>query len=44
MTEVVFRTTNKSEFAFEYYLGDKGDEWIGAWRCILITEFHIDGF
>ena len=44
MTEVMFRTRNKSEFAFEYYLGDKDDEWIGAWTCILISEFHIDGF
>lgn len=44
MTEVLFRTRNKSEFAFEYYLGDKGDEWIAAWRYTLMSEFPIDGF
>lgn len=43
-TEVMVRTRNKSEFAFEYYLGDKGDKWIGAQRYILISEFHLDGF
>lgn len=44
MTKVLFRTRNKSEFAFEYYLGDKGDEWIAAWRYTRMSEFPTDGF
>lgn len=44
MTEVLFRTRNTPEFSFEYYLGDKGDEWIAAQRYTLISEFLIDGF
>lgn len=42
--KVLFRTRNTYEFAFEYYLADKGDEWIAAQRYTLILEFPIDGF
>lgn len=44
MIKVLFRTRNTYEFAFEYYLADKGDEWIAAQRYTLILEFPIDGF